>query len=104
MCLSAVFDFAYISRLGLAHDDVQYRDVAARLAGIGRHHSILRLQQASHDVQDGGLANGLGRLYVVTREWGVARLQEMASRVRDQARDDADQIVVHVAWVAQSGG
>ena len=64
-----------------------------------RHHHILRLQQTSHHIKHSCLANGC--LFVLRRQWRVARHEEMQSRCRDERCDESDEIVVHVAWVPE---
>jgi hypothetical protein len=91
----------HVCRIGLALDDVEDGDVAAALARVRRDHAVLGLQQAAHDVEHSCLAHRLGRLCVVAREGRVRRHEEVAARDGYQARDDADEVVVHVARVAQ---
>ena len=94
----------YICGIGFAHDDVQDGNVAAVLPRFGRDHLVLGLEETTHDIEDGSFADSFGRFDIVAGERCVARLQEMAARGGDEAGDDADEIVVHVAGIAEGGG
>ena len=78
------------------------RSVVQLAPALGAHHHILGLQQPPHHVQHSGPPN-VGAL-LVRGQRGVAHHQEVETRGRDQRRDQTDQVVVHVAWVAQGGG
>ena len=92
---------AYVCWVGFAHDDVQYRDVAAGFAWFGRYHLVLRLKQSSHDIKYSRLPNGLRSLNIITRERRIAGLQEMTSWSWYQTRNNTDEIVMHVARISQ---
>lgn len=92
----------HVRGVDFALDDVQDRDVAALLAGDGRHHAVLGLEQPPHDVENGRLAHGLGLLDLISGEGGICRHEEMAPWCRDERCQDADEIVVHVPGVSQS--
>lgn len=64
---------------------------------------VLWLEKAAHYVEDGGFADGFGGFDVVACEGGVACLEEVAAWGRDETGDYADEVVVHVAWVAEGG-
>lgn len=94
----------YFGGIGFALDDVEDADVAAFLAGGGGDHAIFGLQEAAHDVEDGGFADRFGLLDVVAGEGGVGGHEEVAAGGGDQGGEDADEVVVHVAGVAEGGG
>ena len=95
--------FVDVIGIGFALDDVEDGDVAGFLAGKGRDHAVLVLEETPHDVKDGGLAHRLGLLDVVAGEGGVGRHEEVAPGSGDQGGDDTDEVVVHIAWVTQRG-
>ncbi len=84
-------------------NDVQDADIAALLAGCGRYHAVLRLQQSSHDVQYRSLTHCFGLLDVVTSEWRVRSHEEVAAWHWDQRCNDADKIVMHIAGISKGG-
>lgn len=90
----------HLRRVNFALDDVQDRDVSTLLDGR-RNENIFGLQQPPHNVEYCGLAHIL-LFSLVENQWRVTRHQEMAPRSRNQRRDEAHQIVVHVARVPQS--
>ena len=90
----------HVRGVDLALDDVENGDVAALLAGNGRHHAVLRLEQPSHHVEDGCLPHRLGLFDLVPREGRVRRHEEVASGCRDQRGQNADEVIVHVAGVS----
>lgn len=100
----------HVRRVHLALDDVEDRNVAALAAGLAaragrrRHHAVLGLKQAAHDVEHGGLAHRLSLLDLVAGKGGVGSHEEVGARGGDERGEDADEIVVHVARVTQRGG
>jgi hypothetical protein len=85
----------------LSLNDVEYGNVAVLnlLVLSGRHHHVLWLQQPPHHVEHGRLAHrGVVR---VGRERRVARHEKVEVGRRDEGRDQADKVVVHVGRVAQ---
>ena len=90
----------YVSGIDIALDDIQYRDVARRLARHGRHHAVLRLEETPHDVQDSRSSYWLRFVDLVTREGCVGGHEEVAAWCRDERRDDPDEVIIHVAWVS----
>ena len=82
-------------------DDVQDGNVAVvdAFVAIGRDHHVLGLEEATHHVEHGRLAH-LGLLFLVG-ERRVGRRQEVKSRRRNESRYQTDQIVVHVARIAE---
>lgn len=85
-------------------DDVEDTHVAARLAGVDGDHAVLGLEETTHDVQNGCLADCLGLLDVVACEWGVRSDEEVGAWCGDQRGNDSCQVIVHVAWVSESSG
>jgi hypothetical protein len=94
----------HVGGVHLALDDVEDGDVAALFAGDGGDHAVLGLEQAAHDVEDGGFADRLGLLDLVAGKRGVGGHEEVAFRGGDEGGEDGHQVVVHVARVAQGGG
>lgn len=94
----------HICRVDFALDDVEDADVATLFAGVGGHHAVLRLQQAPHDVEDGGFAHRFCGFDGGAREGRVGGHEEVAAGCWDEAGDDGDEVVVHVAWVAEGSG
>lgn len=92
----------HVGWIGFASDDVQDADVAALLRRSSRHHAILGLEESPHHIKHSGLPHRLGLFDIVARERSIRRHQEVAARCWDQRRDDADEIVVHVAGVSKS--
>lgn len=65
---------------------------------------VLWLQQPAHHIQHSCLANSLRSIDIIACERCIACLQEMAPRRRDQTRYNTDEIVMHVARIAQCRG
>ena len=99
--LASVSVCVHLSWVGLSLDDVENTNVAAGFTGSGGDHSILWLQQSSHDIKHSSLTNSFGLPNTITREWGIRGHEEVTSRGRYQGRDDPNQIIVHVARVAK---
>ena len=92
-----------IGWIHISLNDVQDRDVATFLSRDCRDHSILRLEESTHHIQNGSFANCLCLFDVVARERCIGGHQEMASRSWYQGGDNADKVVVHISWVSKGG-
>jgi hypothetical protein len=86
LCISATIPIvqkreavAYISRVHLALNDVQNRDVACGLAGRGRDHAIIWLKQPAHDIQNSRPPNRFGLVDLITRERCIRCHEEVAA-------------------------
>lgn len=90
----------HVCRVDLALDDVEDGDVAGLLRGVGGDHAVLGLEEAAHNVEDGGFADCLGGLEGGAGEWRIGGHQEMAAGGRDKTGNDGDEVVVHVSWVS----
>lgn len=90
--------------VNFALDHVQDGNVAALLAGNSRDHAILGLEESAHDVEHCSLSHSLGLFDLIACEGGVGCHEEVASRSWDEGGEDADEIVVHVAWISESRG
>ena len=95
--------FMHVRRIRLALYNIQHRDITTTLPRRHRHHPILGLQQSPHDVEHSGLAHGLGSLDVGRCEGRVRGHEVVAAGRGDEGGDDAAEVVVHVAWVAEGG-
>jgi hypothetical protein len=62
------------------------------------------LEQTTHDVEDGGLADAFGGIDLVVGKGSVGGGEVVALWCGDEGGDEADEIVVHVAGVAKGGG
>lgn len=93
----------HVGRVDLTLYHVQDGNVAALLGRHRRHHAVFGLEQPAHHVQHRRLAHRLGLLHLVPGEWCVRRHEEVAARRRDERREDADEVVVHVPRVAERG-
>mmetsp|Transcript_35615 Transcript_35615/g.114641 ORF Transcript_35615/g.114641 Transcript_35615/m.114641 type:complete len:295 (-) Transcript_35615:733-1617(-) len=97
-----------LRRVHVALDDVEDRDVAAAvLASRARNHDVFSLQQPSHHVHDGRLPDSHAARFlaqVLERERSVPCHKEVEPWRRDERRDQADEVVVHVAREAQRVG
>jgi len=74
----------HIGRVDFTLDDVEYGYVAALLAGHGRHHAVLRLQQPPHDVQDCRFPHCLCLFDLIAGEGRIRRHEEVAAGRWDQ--------------------
>lgn len=120
----------YLGGVHLSLDDVEDGDVAvARLPLPPRgHHHVLGLQEPPHHIQHCGLPHAsnlrqssVNPIYntttvektktktstvthrLVSGQRCVAGHEEVEAGCRDEGRNEADQVVVHVAGVAQGG-
>ncbi len=91
----------FLDTTHLALDDVEDRDeaVVVALVSVRRDHHVLGLEQAAHHVEHGCFAH-FG-LFLLVGEGCVGGGQEVESRRWDEGCDQADQVVVHVAGVAE---
>ena len=95
----------HLSWVNLTLDDVKYGDVAmVQLVSVGSSadHHVLGLEQSPHHVQDRRLPD-VGAL-LLRGQRGVARHQEVEPGGGDEGGDQTDQVVVHVAGVAEGRG
>ena len=87
----------------VALDDVENGDVAGGFGRFDADHGVFGLEEAAHHVENGGFAHGFCLRDVVAREGSVGGHEEVAAWSGDKGGDDADEVVVHVAWVAEGG-
>ena len=93
--------FVHLRRVHFALNYIQYGYVTVVESFVFVHwdHHVFGLQQATHHVKH--CCFSYFGLFFFVGEWRVRGRQKVETRRRYERRNQADQVIVHVTWIAE---